>query len=316
MSKNYDKYNFAGQISQYFKKVERSKWYMAYMQELLLRDLEKKEPDIRRMLNANKELENIHRGKRCFVLGNGPSLNNIDFKRLSKEIVFTVNHLSEHPQFQELQSDYHVLTDLQSFGVRYPKEKLTPGVKEYTLKSIRSLASKGNPILIVPYQAKPVLQKAGITDILRIKYVCPYRSFVDGFHSCNLTKPISSFTGTVLATILYAVYMGVSEIYLLGCEQTGIIDMLECVLGNKSKYGHAYAEREALYDEGYRIWLNSVGIKKLMKDEYSRHEGYDQIYHYCRQRGVQIYNLTVPTLISSIPKRNFEEIIKKGLNRK
>lgn len=306
------KYNYVGKLSEYLKKIEYSKWYTAYMQELLLQDIEKKEPDIRRMLNENKELENIHQGKRCFILGNGPSLNNIDFKKLSKEIVFTVNQLPEHPHFQELQSNYHIIIDLQAFGLRYNREKLTPGFTEYSLKSISSLTVKGNPTLIVPYQAKRILQRTGITDILKIKYICSYKAFIDGYHNCDLTKPISSFSGVVLAAILCAVYMGFSEIYLLGCDQTAIIDMLECALGNESKYGHAYADQASINDTGYHVLTDSMGIKYLLLGEYRRHEGYEQLFNYCRQRGIRIYNLTDSTLISSIPKCRFDKVIQKG----
>lgn len=314
MRTKIEKFNYANKLSEYFKRVESSKWYMVYIQELLLQDIEKKEPDIRRMLNENKELENRHKGKRCFILGNGPSLNNIDFKKLSNEIVFTVNQLPEHPLFQELQSNYHVITDLQAFGLRYARDKLTPGFTKYSLNLIKSLAQKGKPTLIVPYQTKKILQRTGITEILKIKYICQYKEFIDGYQSSDLTKPVSNFPGVTLTAILCAIYMGIAEIYLLGCEQTAIIDVLECALGNKIKYGHAYAEKEkdSMEETGYRILADSRGIKIYLRCEYVIHETFEQLNHYCRKKGVHLYNLTVPTLVSGIPKRSFDEVIQKS----
>lgn len=39
------------------------------------------------------DFHNIHMGKRCFVVGNGPSLNNIDMSRLRHEITFGSNRV-------------------------------------------------------------------------------------------------------------------------------------------------------------------------------------------------------------------------------
>lgn len=40
-----------------------------------------------------EEIKNIHREKRCVVMGNGPSLNRMDLRFLSKEIVFASNKI-------------------------------------------------------------------------------------------------------------------------------------------------------------------------------------------------------------------------------
>ena len=43
-----------------------------------------------RQLLINSELRNIYKGQRCFVLGNGPSLNSQKIELLKDEIVFMV----------------------------------------------------------------------------------------------------------------------------------------------------------------------------------------------------------------------------------
>ncbi|MGD8605070.1 MAG: DUF115 domain-containing protein [Anaerolineales bacterium] len=40
-----------------------------------------------------QELKNIHRGERCFILGNGPSLNQTDLSLLENEITFGLNRI-------------------------------------------------------------------------------------------------------------------------------------------------------------------------------------------------------------------------------
>ena len=40
-----------------------------------------------------KKLENIHQGQRCFIIGNGPSLNKMDLKPLKNEFPFGLNRI-------------------------------------------------------------------------------------------------------------------------------------------------------------------------------------------------------------------------------
>lgn len=40
-----------------------------------------------------QQFSNIHKGKRCFILGNGPSLRNTDLSRLRNEITFGMNRI-------------------------------------------------------------------------------------------------------------------------------------------------------------------------------------------------------------------------------
>lgn len=40
-----------------------------------------------------KEFENLHHGKRCFIMGNGPSLRNTDLSKLKNEITFGMNRI-------------------------------------------------------------------------------------------------------------------------------------------------------------------------------------------------------------------------------
>ncbi len=45
------------------------------------------------------QAKDIHKGERCFVIGNGPSLNSCDLSLLKKEVTFGVNGIFLHPDF-------------------------------------------------------------------------------------------------------------------------------------------------------------------------------------------------------------------------
>jgi len=58
------------------------------------------DPDRRDTIAKIKKLHNIHNGKRCFVIGNGPSLQNTDMTKLRNEYTFGLNRI--YLMFQEL----------------------------------------------------------------------------------------------------------------------------------------------------------------------------------------------------------------------
>jgi hypothetical protein len=67
----------------------------------LPKDLESITDPIRRDTIRNiKKFHNTHKGKRCFVIGNGPSLQNTDMTKLRNEYTFGLNRI--YLMFQEL----------------------------------------------------------------------------------------------------------------------------------------------------------------------------------------------------------------------
>src|SRR5437870_4954347 len=56
-------------------------------------------------------LKDIHRGKRCFILGNGPSLKQQDLSLLRDEHVFVTNWFVLQEEFQKLRHSYLCVSD-------------------------------------------------------------------------------------------------------------------------------------------------------------------------------------------------------------
>ena len=73
---------------------------------------------IEALLAKNQELKNLHAGERCFVLGNGPSLRQVDLSLLSNEFIFTVNNFSFVEGFEKARTNAHLWMDLSFFNLR------------------------------------------------------------------------------------------------------------------------------------------------------------------------------------------------------
>lgn len=291
--------------------VQKSDWYISREMNCRMEQLERMYPGCRNIVGINREFRDIHKGRRGFVLGNGPSLNSIDFGRLSEEIVFTVNRLTMHEDFEKLRTNYHIIADLRCFGVGKPcREK---GFTEHSLKQIDSLRDKGNPILFVPIQARPVLEGRRLGKGLNIRYWLPMgKYFTDGYRSNDLTKPVPAFWSVISYAILFATYMGLEEIYLLGCDQTSLRDVLDTVLGNSMHEDHAYKGEEESHRVGYKKNFDELGAKYYVNVELQQQIGYEELYYWCREKRIKLYNLSDPTLINVIPRKKFEDVIGIG----
>ena len=59
-----------------------------------------------------KALRNTHAGERCFIIGNGPSLNKLDLTLLRSERTFGVNAIYTNYQRMGFYHTYYVVEDL------------------------------------------------------------------------------------------------------------------------------------------------------------------------------------------------------------
>jgi len=65
----------------------------------------------RKILSKNSIFKDKYKGKRCFVIGNGPSLNKQDLTLLKGEITIVMNHFHLHPVLQVWQPTFWCLAD-------------------------------------------------------------------------------------------------------------------------------------------------------------------------------------------------------------
>lgn len=264
-----------------------------------------KQPIYRNVLKKNKIYENKYVGKRCFILGNGPSLKDLDFKVLAEEYVFTVNLLSKNPDYKKLKSNFHVFTDPVFFDLNneenYSEEYLD------AFKNINSNTNK--PVCFMPVQALPFVRKCMLDKILHINYINTCLSFHDSMKGTQKFERLTvSHSTVVLNAIQLAIYMGFSEIYLLGCDCTGIVTTIDLILNNEIKT-YAY-----IVDEKEKHRMNNDGMGNEMEKSclgWMRifHE-YKWIANICKKAGIKLVNCSSMTVLDSITQMDIGEVLK------
>ena len=254
-------------------------------------------------LNANHELENIHKGKRCFVIGNAPSLNTQDLSVLKDEIVLTVNQISRNKQFKSLNTNYHFWADPGFF-----KENSKEGDKEL-LEVMMSVNTEGNrPVCFFPLEVKEFVSKKKLDQILNVRYFVPGHILFDQYKKIDFSGMIPGMNTVVQYAIMLGIYMGCTEIYLLGCDCTGILSYIETKTDSGNfEYAYDISQAEA---ERMKAMLGGVSCEQTFYGWAKIFEGYRLLGEYCKQKGVQFINVTNGGILDCLPRKKFENVVK------
>ena len=227
-------------------------------------------------------LRNLHRGKRCFVVGNGPSLRREDLDRLNGEISFGANRI--YVAFKETpwRPTYYLICDELS-----------------ALNCIREIPRIRDSQKIFPFDL--------LYHLPRYRDVIYYERVVSDPCAFSRNMQACLYEGqTVLYMALQmAVYMGVSEIYLIGVD-------------------FSYPEPEKVVDSGdfgdYELHV-ATGQKSHFSPDYYRHGevfkepkfreqelAFEEARITAESSGVGIFNATRGGKLEVFERRDFDSL--------
>ncbi|MDR3696314.1 6-hydroxymethylpterin diphosphokinase MptE-like protein [Mucilaginibacter sp.] len=146
-----------------------------------------------------RRLKDIHKGKRCFIIANGPSLNKIDLTLLKDEITIGMNRIYLIEEKIGYLPNYLVVSDipiqLKQFSEEYGQVKT---IKLYNWWARHLFAND--------------------TDINFF-----YQHFTCDFQP-DFTKTVGNSKSVTYVCMQLAFYMGFDEVYLIGKDHSYQID--------------------------------------------------------------------------------------------
>lgn len=149
-----------------------------------------------------KKLKNVNKGERCFIIGNGPSLNTEDLEKLRKEKTFSSNRVYNIFENTDWRSTYYCVQDY---------ELIKNSREEISKMSSCSTAFLGRALGI----EYPKFYKF-LSIRLKIKDFYPEPPlFSDDISKCIYEGMTVSYM-----CLQIAIYMGFKEIYLLGVDHS------------------------------------------------------------------------------------------------
>lgn len=265
----------------------------------------------KKLLADNIQYKNIHQGKRCFIVANGPSINEENLDLIKGEIIFTVNQGHRKNEFADLKPSYHVWADPRYF------DKNTPDFEKEEFKKlfIKTCNVNEKIITFVPVFGYDFLKENSLLyPDNKISFFNSSLYYYDGYNKeFDYTKPMMEFNNIVQFAIGLAVYMGFKEIYMLGCDSTGIITKINSKMNSDVTNGYAYK-----LDEKENQYVNSLYEHYSIESQF---KGWARIFHlygelagYCKRRDIKLVNCSKKTIIEDIPRQSLEEVIKENKN--
>ena len=233
-----------------------------------------------------KPLKNIHKGERCFIIGNGPSLRLSDLDRLKYELTFACNKIFLAFDQTDWRPSYYTILDI------LVAEKNHAVVNELNLCKIFSSSVK-------PYFKN-------MSDIIWLRDI--HRPVRNGQHDLRFSSnPMKGVHGgwTVIYTQLQiAFYMGIREVYLIGVDfsfkvpkPTGEICMHGEIIEDQGDQNHFHPKYR---EPGERWTMPRLDLQ---------YEAFKCAQKFFETNNGGIYNASRKTSLDIFPLVDFDNII-------
>lgn len=237
--------------------------------------------DLLAILDKNKIFKNKHKNKRCFILGTGPSINKIDMNKLKNDKCIFLSQFYLHNSYKYVNSEYHLFSGMSPhFSGKGSSE---PWINFF--KQIEQQISTSTNLFMNYLDRDFIIENNFFTNH-NVYYLYFKKSLNSPFAGkIDASKALYEAGGVPVMAIQLAIYMGFSEIYLLG---------IDCTWDSGTSNNHCYNHNDSVVDHlGYSredIMANLSYIER----EYRQFLGFlDQLRAldgFAKRAGCKIYN--------------------------
>lgn len=236
--------------------------------------------------------KDIHKGQRCFVIGNGPSLTPEDLNLIKNEICFGSNRIYDIYEYTEWGPTYYAIQD---FNVL---QEISLEVEERETRSNHRFIA-GNRST---YICKEMMEDQKNSFFYLGSCLSEKRKIQ---FTEDMQRTVASGRTVTYMMIQMAYYMGFKEIYLLGVDHS---------------YGQ-YLDKEGNLDteihaqshfKGARAYKHLKGYNYIAKNPLNAStKAYQKAEDYSRNHGFRIYNCTRGGKLEVFERRTLENVLKE-----
>jgi len=253
-------------------------------------------------------LRDKYRGERCFVIGNGPSLNRQDLRPLAGEFTIACNEFLRHKHFAVIDPDLLCICSENLFGAR-KNAWVLPKQMRFDSELYELWESRPNTITwVFPWYYKPAFDEQRIFPADKVRYVFfeKHWEFVQDTKTMNFdiaTQPLLNARSVLLnMCVPIAYYLGFSDLYLVGCDCDYYRETWE-------KEPEHFYEREEHRKVVVRTPAEFERFKKRWgPDGYVMHN-YGVVKEHFERGGRTIYNATEGGRLEMFPKVTLNSIV-------
>lgn len=237
----------------------------------------------KKLLKRNQLFKESSRNKSIFLIGNGPSLNDIDLTLLESLDCMTCNFFGLHPLAERMNIVAHCVGDPCSENHNFHIEDSTKHI---------NAASYWFHYSALDYVPARIQSKAHF-------YVPCSSMLVPSLFKYSLTAPTLDYRSSLQMAILLAIFMGYRNIILLGCDH----DWLATPKGSPHFYGFTESTKKA--DD---IWPQNY--LSLIDTSRPLFYYYQILQHIAKSRNINIVNASSKSFLDCFTRRSYLDCLK------
>ncbi len=238
---------------------------------------------LKKYIKANKAFKNAYEDKRCFIVLNGPSINDHDLSFLENEYVFASNFLYRSNICKVIKPNFYCWLDSKVFK----SENSTQIFKEIK-------QSCPNSKLFMSYKGFDKNQLMHDTYFTYNKHMPNIYSL-----KTDIDKISSNFSTVALYAICIAIYFGFRYIYILG------LDFEPGAFKHFAKLGDSNCDDPRLKKTKDEVFGNYWSYAKS-------HSEFYKINDVAKKKGISIFNLNKNSCVRAFEFANYEDIFNEN----
>ena len=248
-------------------------------------------------LIKNKELHRKKTSSRCFIIGTGPSLSELDLRCVMNEDKIMVNHIDKDVELVKLNPNFWVVAD-PVFWL-HEQEFLDPVLE--TLKCNLPSTQLLIPDNVLSYTSKDLLSETNIY-FYTLNRTANYETVTIDF-----SEAVPRFAQNVISVaLMLAIYLKYEEIVLIGCDHSWW-GYSEAEIEQGIVVPHYYKENESDV-EFVTNSFKSLGHQRLQETIEIQKKEYAALRSIAEENRLRVYNATPGGYLESFPRIRFQDL--------
>lgn len=252
-------------------------------------------PETNEYINCQKirAYKGKYKGQRCFIIGTGPSLKIDQLSCLKNELTFSLNSIYKIFDQTDWRPTFYFNNDIM---LNY-KMKVPQNVRYNDLKKCLKKYRFENAFISSSQYDNEILEiNPNVIFLPTVDYLYQFFQPKIPYWGDKCDKKVQAYGTTVYLIMQLVVYMGFSEVYLLG---------MDCDYTSEKK--HIY--KQSSYEDNLYV---SHAVSKSLEDALIK--GYSAIKYYADKKKIKIYNASQGGKLELFERVSFEDLFREKIS--
>jgi len=252
----------------------------------------------RQAIAGNGKWHGAFRGRRCFVIANGPSLATENLDVLGAEITIVMNEFNRHHALAAWTPTFHCAAEPATFY-------RLPGGREYFSSLLRGFR---DTVHVFPVETMSEFDRDGSVPASRLLLVKQDGRPAADFSEIDLADRVPAAHDTSILAVSLAIALGCDPIVILGLDYDWL---------GREDMQHFYADPEgfALPVDPGQVSYPKLPYLAKMRMTIPRWEAHEALRRIAERTGQRIINATPESFLDVYPRSTLAEVLADSGSR-